>query len=163
LRETFPNPAAGAFDHFGFSVAAGPLGLLVGAPGPSRVYLFRSPNGAATAQAAPAAIRATPLAAAGGRRGGGVAQPRGARDDGNTVDLDDCRSDCSRPVCCTLDPLAATRCDDGNPCTDDLLDPVNGCVHVANAGCCTNDSACAGGTCRICVGCFLHRWDCCAT
>ncbi len=29
------------------------------------------------------------------------------------------------------------NCDDGDPCTDDSLDPMTGCVHTENAFCCT--------------------------
>src|SRR5262249_11446880 len=40
LLQTFRDPPQGAFDQFGFTVATGPRALLVGSPGPSRVYLF---------------------------------------------------------------------------------------------------------------------------
>src|SRR5439155_1175611 len=100
LLQTFPNPAQGAFDHFGFALAAGPSGLLVGAPGPSRVYVFR-PTGQASA------LRAETIrtAARGPRCGNGIVEPGEECDDGNAVDTDDCRNDCTRPICCTLDPL----------------------------------------------------------
>jgi hypothetical protein len=51
------------------------------------------------------------------------------------------------------DPGVPLDCDDGNPCTDDLCDPVLGCVHVNNtAPCddgdlCTSGDQCQGGTC----------------
>src|SRR5262249_7302782 len=38
--QTFRNPAQGAFDRFGSSVAAGPSGPAIGAPGPGRVYVY---------------------------------------------------------------------------------------------------------------------------
>jgi hypothetical protein len=44
-------------------------------------------------------------------------------------------------------------CEDGNPCTDDLCDPVAGCSHVPNtAACedgsvCTVNDRCGGGVC----------------
>jgi cysteine-rich repeat protein len=158
LLETLLNPAQGAFDHFGFGVAAGASGLLVGAPGPSRVYVFR-PTGQASA--APRAVRIE--ASAGGPRcGDGIVEPPEKCDDGNTVDTDDCRNDCSGPFCCTVDPLQQQRCDDNDPCTDDSLDPVAGCIHAPNGRCCERDTDCGSGTCRVCDGCFLLPWACCA-
>ena len=158
LLQRFLNPAEGAFDHFGFAVAAGPSGLLVGAPGPSRVYVFRP-----TRQAAQA-LRTEAIAAARGdaRCGNGIVEPGEECDDGNTVDTDDCRNDCTRPLCCTLDPLAQGRCDDNDPCTDDSFDPTTGCSHVPNGRCCQSDADCGSGRCRVCDGCFLYPWDCCA-
>src|SRR5207247_10113332 len=47
LLQTLLNPAQGAFDRFGLTVAAGPGSLLVGAPGPSRAYVFQ-PTGRAS-------------------------------------------------------------------------------------------------------------------
>jgi|GEM_PF-3283829 len=50
----------------------------------------------------------------------------------------------------TCDP---TDCDDGNPCTDDVCDPVQGCVNTNNtASCddgdnCTENDVCSGGSC----------------
>ena len=62
---------------------------------------------------------------------------------------------CSLP--CDVD------CDDHNPCTDDLCDPLIGCVHVANdanacsdANVCTTSDHCAGG---LCVGMLLSCDD----
>ena len=46
-----------------------------------------------------------------------------------------------------------TNCNDGNPCTDDLCDPVAGCKHIFNdAECndgnpCTTSDACQAGSC----------------
>src|SRR5436309_2847921 len=158
LLQTFPSPAQGAFDHFGFALAAGPSGLLVGAPGPSRVYVFR-PAGRASA-----ALRAETIrpAARGPRCGNGIVEPSEECDDGNAVDTDDCRNNCTRPICCTLDPLQQERCDDNDPCTDDSLDPTAGCIHVPNGRCCERDTDCGSGTCRVCDGCFLLPWACCA-
>src|SRR5437763_503054 len=151
LLQTFPNPAQGAFDHFGFALAAGPSGLLVGAPGPSRVYVFR-PAGQASA-----ALRAETIrpAARVPRCGNGIVEPGEECDDGNAVDTDDCRNNCTRPICCTLDPLQQERCDDNDPCTDDSLDPATGCIHAPNGRCCEVDTDCGSGTCRVCAGCFL--------
>lgn len=48
----------------------------------------------------------------------------------------------------------AVGCDDGNPCTDDNCDKVNGCLHINNAeGCtdnnvCTQIDYCTGGKCK---------------
>jgi len=48
----------------------------------------------------------------------------------------------------------AASCNDDNPCTDDVCDAVNGCLHVDNDanGCsdgnsCTTPDVCLGGTC----------------
>jgi cysteine-rich repeat protein len=159
LVQTFRNPPQGPFDNFGFAVAAGGAGLLVGSPGPSRVYVF---DPIATV----AALRTTaPLAAvAASQCGNGLVEADEACDDGNDVDTDDCRSDCTPGPCCTLDALAdASRCDDANPCTTDSLDPVLGCRYEPSGapGCCESDADCPDGQCRLCVGCFVYRWDCC--
>ena len=55
-----------------------------------------------------------------------------ACDDGNHADADDCRNDCTRPACCSLDSPSSSACDDGNPCTDDFLYPKTGCASLAN-------------------------------
>ena len=39
------NPAQGAFDRFGSSVASGPSGPIIGAPGPNRVYVYSGDGG----------------------------------------------------------------------------------------------------------------------
>jgi cysteine-rich repeat protein len=92
--------------------------------------------------------------------GNGIVEEGEACDDGNRIDTDDCRSDCSGALCCFFDPQAGERCDDHDPCTQDALDPVAGCTHAENGTCCTSDDACEG-TCRRCVGCSLFPWDCC--
>src|SRR5262249_37805981 len=120
LMQAFLNPAQGAFDHFGSAVAAGPPGLLVGAPGPSPRYVF-PPIARASSAPRPATIEPAVDVP---RCGDGIVEPGEVCDDGNTVDTDDCRNDCSGPFCCTLDPLQQVRCDDNDPCTDDSLDPV---------------------------------------
>jgi cysteine-rich repeat protein len=158
LQQALLNPAQGAFDHFGSAVAIGPAGLVVGAPGTSRVYVFRP-----IAQAASVPHPATIEAAVGEAQcGDGIVEPGEVCDDGNTVDTDDCRNDCSGPFCCTLDPLQQMRCDDNDPCTDDSRDPVAGCIHVPNGRCCQRDADCGSGMCRVCDGCFLYPWACCA-
>lgn len=49
---------------------------------------------------------------------------------------------------------ATLGCDDGNPCTDDVCDPVTGCSNVANtASCddgdpCTTGDVCSEGVCQ---------------
>jgi len=46
-------------------------------------------------------------------------------------------------------------CDDANVCTDDLCDPVLGCVHADNAGPCNDSNVCTSGdTCMAgsCIG-----------
>jgi hypothetical protein len=42
----------------------------------------------------------------------------------------------------TPGPCACVNCDDGNPCTDDSFDPLNGCVHVPNTAACDDGDAC---------------------
>src|SRR5207245_9541489 len=71
LLQTFPNPAQGAFDHFGFAVAAGPSLLLVGTHGPSLAYVYRP---AVPASAAPRAETIEP-AVSGPQCGYGTVPP----------------------------------------------------------------------------------------
>ncbi len=159
LLQTFRDPPQGAFDHFGFTVATGAGALLVGSPGPSRVYFFDPiAHTAALMRVAAAPLAATPTS----QCGNGLVEGDEQCDDGNAIDTDDCRNDCTRGPCCALDDVA--RCDDGDPCTTDSLDPVIGCVYSPShaPGCCYGDADCAdGGVCRICAGCFVYPWDCC--
>jgi cysteine-rich repeat protein len=168
LLQTFRDPPQGAFDQFGFAVATGPRTLLVGAPGPSRVYLFDPIVPAAGIARSAAVVRAVaaPLAVAvASECGNGLVEGDEACDDGNAIDTDDCRNDCTRGPCCALDPVAdpVALCDDDNRCTTDAIDPMLGCVYAPSgaAGCCESDADCPGGTCRVCAGCFIYRWDCC--
>jgi cysteine-rich repeat protein len=162
LLQTFRNPPQGSFDNFGFAVSASAAGILVGSPGPSRVYLF-DPIGPASGMLRVAAAR-VPFAVT-AQCGNGLVEAGEACDDGNDIETDDCRNDCTAGLCCTLDVVAdaLTRCDDGNPCTKDVLDPVVGCRYEPNTveGCCASDEDCQGGQCRFCVGCNIYRWDCC--
>jgi cysteine-rich repeat protein len=160
------NPAQGAFDRFGSSVASGPSGPIIGAPGPNRVYVYsRKTDGGTTSLAVRNAFGSTAAAsvASGPRCGDGNVDPGEQCDDGNKIDTDDCRNDCTLQSCCVIDPLAADRCNDFDPCTDDSVDPNTGlCVNVNNGQCCTSDSSCAGDSaCRLCAGCSLFPWDCC--
>ena len=94
-------------------------------------------------------------------------------DDGNGCTDDACdpvlgcvfvpnQAACSDGVECTLGDHCADGacvydelgpCDDGNPCTDDLCDPAQGCVSTFNEGpcddsdVCTLDDHCAAGEC----------------
>ncbi|MGH7894303.1 MAG: hypothetical protein ACREQL_06515, partial [Candidatus Binatia bacterium] len=160
LLQTIRNPPQGAFDEFGFSVAASAAGILVGSPGPSRVYLFDPivVGGQASLRRLVARGVAAPVA----QCGNGLVEAGEACDDGNAVDIDDCRSDCTPGPCCSIDNPVG-RCDDGDPCTTDIADPEVGCRYEPSGepGCCTTDSECPGGQCRVCVGCFIYRWDCC--
>ena len=159
LVQTFRNPPQGTFDNFGFSVAAGGSGLLVGSPGPSRVYVFDPiVTVAALRFGVPLALTAT------SQCGNGLVEETEACDDGNDIDTDDCRSDCTPGPCCSLDAIGdPSLCDDRNPCTTDSLDPVLGCRYEPSGepGCCESDADCPDGQCRLCVGCFVYRWDCC--
>jgi hypothetical protein len=160
LVQAFRNPPQGLFDHFGFSVAGTDTTILVGSPGPSRVYLFNP-----IVAAAPLAFRvAAPLAVAPPAQcGNGLVEGDEQCDDGNDDDLDDCRNDCTLGICCAID-ASAGRCDDHDPCTEDHLGP-NGCFYtpLTTGGCCATDDQCGDGQeCRTCVGCFIYGWDCCA-
>jgi cysteine-rich repeat protein len=160
LLQTFQNPAQGAFDRFGSSVVPGPGGLLIGAPGPGRVYVY---TGAASNSLAVTNARGSAAAATAPRCGDGHVDGNEQCDDGNDIDTDDCRNDCTMQPCCVIDPLAADRCDDFDPCTDDSFDANAGiCLNVDNGQCCSSDAACAGDSaCRLCAGCSLFPWDCC--
>jgi cysteine-rich repeat protein len=159
------NPAQGAFDRFGSSVASGPSGPIIGVPGPGRVYVYSKADAGTTSLAVRNALGATAAAAvaSGPRCGDGIVDPGEQCDDGNNIDTDDCRNDCTLQPCCVIDPLAADRCNDFDPCTDDSIDANTGlCVNVDNGQCCTSDSSCAGDSaCRLCAGCSLFPWDCC--
>jgi cysteine-rich repeat protein len=168
LLQTFRDPPQGAFDQFGFAVATGPRVLLVGAPGPSRVYLFDPivPAAGIARRAAVVQAAAAPLAATvASTCGNGLVEGSEACDDGNAIDTDDCRNDCTKGPCCALDPVAdpVALCDDDDRCTTDAIDPALGCVYTPSGapGCCTSDDDCPGGTCRVCTGCFIYHWDCC--
>jgi hypothetical protein len=165
LRQTFRNPPQGAFDRFGFTLAADATSLVVGSPGPARVYLFDAVAPVVEAALVAPGARALASEPVAGSCGNGLVEAGEDCDDGNAIDTDDCRNDCTRGPCCTLDAIAPIeRCDDGNACTRDLLDAVGGCRYEADpsAGCCETDADCgAGQECRVCVGCFIYHWDCC--
>ena len=162
LLQTFRNPPQGSFDNFGFAIAASSSGILVGSPGPSRVYHFDAIGGSSAGLRVAAAR--VPFAVS-GQCGNGLVEPGEDCDDGNDIETDDCRNDCTVGLCCTLDVVAdgVARCDDGNPCTNDILDSDVGCRYEpkAAAGCCASDADCPSGQCRFCVGCNIYRWDCC--
>ncbi len=77
-----------------------------------------------------------------------LGQPDGtACDDGNACTTGD---SCQAGVC-----VSSGGCDDGNGCTDDVCDPVNGCVHVNNTASCNDGDACTtGDVCQagVCAG-----------
>jgi cysteine-rich repeat protein len=163
LVQTIRNPPQGAFDHFGSSIAAGDAGVLIGSPGTSRVYHFDPIQlGGGSLRA----LRFAPQASASVASvcGNGLVEPGELCDDGNRIDTDDCRNDCT-PLCCTIPPAAEPSCDDGDRCTTDHFDPVLGCMHEPSGlpGCCKLDADCPGGECRVCVGCFIYKWDCCGS
>jgi hypothetical protein len=66
---------------------------------------------------------------------------------------------------CVYDELAP--CDDGNPCTDDLCDPTQGCVAAFNEGpcddgdVCTLDDHCALGECVADGALFCDDFNLC--
>ncbi len=77
-----------------------------------------------------------------------------AQSEGGTCDADG--SVCTDKDVCKLGdcaPGAAVDCDDGQPCTTDSCDKVEGCVHTHNTNACNDGSlctvgdACAGGVC----------------
>ncbi len=159
FRQTLRNPTQGDFDRFGAAVAARGTGGLVGAPGVSRVYAFTP----APAQVVAAERRFRALAVAPAAVpvcGNGLVEGDEGCDDGNDVDTDDCRNDCTRS-CCEIPPPAQQVCNDRNPCTDDVANPLTGCSNVESGACCSEDGDCTSGKCRLCVGCFLYPWDCC--
>ena len=152
--------STGDFDQFGFAVAASPTGLLVGArpdPPVSTSSGYRAASAVTHRQ-----LHAAWDGRAGGSCGNGLVEGTEDVDDG-TASKRRLTGRTAEPICCTLDPLATERCDDGNPCTDDILDAQRGCTHRAHDRCCTADGECVGGKCRVCVGCFLYPWDCCET
>ncbi len=158
--QTFENPERGAHDHFGATLATAPAGLLISAPGPGRVFVYRS-----IAESSLVVRNALVAAAAAAepRCGDGNVDPGEQCDDGNDIDTDNCSNDCMKP-CCLIDPQAADRCNDFDPCTDDSLDVATGlCANVDDGQCCTSDASCAGqdDVCRLCAGCSLYAWDCC--
>ncbi len=59
--------------------------------------------------------------------------------DGNACTLSDSCGDGK----CTGGPAA--NCNDGNPCTDDSCDPVEGCLHKPNSNPCNDGNACTVG------------------
>jgi hypothetical protein len=72
-------------------------------------------------------------------------------DDGNTCSGPDT---CSAGVC--SGPTLPQNCDDNDPCTEDLCDPMGGCLHPTAGrdgfGCddnnpCTTQDVCSGGIC----------------
>ena len=73
----------------------------------------------------------------------------------NTETCDDGDACTTGDVCSELNCLGTPLdCDDGNPCTDDLCSPVDGCVHVPQDGgpcddnlACTTGDVCSAGEC----------------
>ncbi|MEC9073471.1 MAG: hypothetical protein VX938_13855, partial [Myxococcota bacterium] len=64
-------------------------------------------------------------------------------------------------------PCEPTDCDDGNPCTADTCDPVDGCLHSPtdegepcdDGDACTLETACDTGTCACGDGCAAPDCD----
>ena len=56
----------------------------------------------------------------------------------------------------------ALDCDDGNDCTDDLCQPVDGCLHPPNTtgGCCLDDANCDDGNACTLDECNLDDGSC---
>jgi hypothetical protein len=83
--------------------------------------------------------------------GNGFVDPGEECDDGgaNGAPEGACRADCTRA------PATCGVCDDGNPCTNDVCDPVEGCRTIAlpdGSPCadtepCNGIESCRGGTC----------------
>ncbi|MBI5610295.1 MAG: hypothetical protein HY902_15565 [Deltaproteobacteria bacterium] len=56
----------------------------------------------------------------------------------------DCGNPCTRScVDHVCQAVAATSCDDGNPCTSDDCDKASGCTHLANAATCSDGDGCS--------------------
>ena len=90
-----------------------------------------------------------------------ITSDRGASAPGCT-DSDACNGTetCQAGVCM---PGMPPDCDDGNTCTDDSCDSIQGCVHTPIACCCRTPNDCPGSqTCASCVGnvCGVIA-DCC--
>jgi len=167
LVRALPNPVPREFARFGRALDLDPVALVVGAPGAARAYVFTPESAPTTARdranaasaSAPTSVRASALTAT---CGDGTLEPGEECDDGNTAGGDDCEADCTLPRCCAVGPTARAACNDQNPCTDDLVDPIMGCTHVPNGLCCAADGECQDAErCRQCVGCALFPWDCC--
>jgi cysteine-rich repeat protein len=158
---TIPNPVPREFANFGRALGLGSAGLVVGAPGAARAFVFAPEPVSAASARGPVTASATASATA--TCGDGRLDAGEECDDANTAGGDDCEADCTLPRCCTVEPLGATAvCNDRNPCTHDAVDPVMGCSHTPNGLCCQADGQCQDDeTCRQCVGCALFPWDCC--
>jgi hypothetical protein len=73
---------------------------------------------------------------------------------------------CSTPITTVDNCLACgAKCDDGNACTDNICDPVAGCVtsNVANGVACGSSGTCVDGACSDCVpgGSCAADTECC--
>src|SRR4029077_8293631 len=72
-----------------------------------------------------------------------VAGPNGPTPGCNATSFCHGTQTCQAGICT---PGTPPSCDDGNPCTNDRCDPVQGCVHPAIAGCffCHTPTDCPG-------------------
>ena len=84
----------------------GPSGPVIGAPGRGRVFVYMQsqPQGVAAVLSMLRDTLVPSAIAAGPQCGNGVPEGGEACDDGNDVDTDDCRNDCSGGFCCVIDP-----------------------------------------------------------
>src|SRR5262249_8794517 len=139
LIRRIDNPSQSSRYQFGFGLATGASGLLVGAPGGRAAYLFTPcASGCSPSVQAPLAQLSLRATSAGRIPPACVS---GYCDDG-----DPCTVDRSQPgVGCTH-----TR----NPSC-----PARGCS--ANSQCQDTNDCNGVEECDPCDGCFLHRWACC--
>ena len=89
----------------------------------------------------------------------------GCLNGGGCDDGDPCTEDSCDPVDgCVHGSVSEAHCEDGNPCTDDVCEPWVGCVHGWNEGICDDGDGCTwGDRCRagVCRG-TLNETNSCA-
>ncbi|MEO2136771.1 MAG: hypothetical protein ABGY28_04855, partial [bacterium] len=93
--------------------------------------------------------------------GNGIVEAGETCDDGNNIAGDCCAADCTAEVSacndasvCTTDDACsaagvcegtALDCSDGNVCTDNICDPISGCLNLTNNAACSDGDPCTSG------------------